>query len=275
MNSIKPLPVDFRYHLLELSGSELQVWMFYYLSTGDELTAHPSIETLAAYTGLSDRTIKVCKRRLVIKKWMAYTGESKQPRSGHGHFGVPVMELRLPWEADWAVVVADMSMAFTVVQNLHHGETAEIHGGANFSPPSVVQTLHPEGSSSVSGYGSPSVSTSCAVSSSDSDSGNPVSPSEARSESKEMGKPKPTNPEPTPAVPMAEVNGKANGKGTRGMVGLAEPKACCKECGLELTRDENHLLTCPVLNKRPAWYARAHGEEETMVARRLDNWDEL
>jgi hypothetical protein len=123
-----------------------------YLSTGDALTAHPSIETLAAHTGLSDRTIKVCKRRLVIKKWMAYTGESKQPRSGHGHFGVPVMELRLPWEPDWAVVVADMSMAFTVVQNLHHGETAEIHGGATFSPPSVVQTLHPEGSSSVSGY---------------------------------------------------------------------------------------------------------------------------
>ena len=255
MSSIKPLPVDFRYHLLELSGSELQVWMFYYLSTGDKLTAHPSIETLATHTGLSDRTIKVCKRRLVIKKWMAYTGDSKQPRSGHGQFDVPVMELRLPWNPDWKVVVAEVSTVFTAVQNLHHGEMAEIHSGANFSPPSVVQTLHPEGSSSVSGYGSPSPSPSPsgAYSSSDSDSA-------CGRTSKDGGKAKP-EPEPkatpTPAVPMVK------------------PPKLCKECGLELKRDENHLLTCPVLNKKPAWYPYKDEFDEDEVAPRLDNWEEL
>jgi len=273
MSSIKPLPVDFRYHLLELSGNELQVWMFYYLSTGDELTAHPSIETLAAYTGLSDRTIKVCKRRLVLKKWMAYTGDAKQPRSGHGHFEVPVMELRLPWSPEWKVVVAEVSLVFTAVQNLHHGEMAEIHGGANFSPPSVVQTLHPEGSGSGSGYGLPShsVSASHTFSSSVSDSG--VLSSKV-GESKDERKARP-EPEPTPVAPMVDGNGQGNGNGKAGVMVKKKPKACCKDCGEELKRDENHLLTCPVLNKKPPWYKYEDDFDEDEVTMRLDNWEEL
>ena len=119
-------------------------------------------------------------------------------------------------------------------------------------------------SSSGSGYGSsyPSGSASHAFSSSDSDSGNPVLTLKACGESKDGGKAKPepeptATPNPIPAAPVVK------------------PPKLCKECGWELKRDENHLLTCPVLNKKPAWYVRAYGEEETLVARRLDNWEEL
>ena len=127
------------------------------------------------------------------------------------------------------------------------------------------------GSGSGSGFDSPSGSASHSFCSSDSDSG-VLSPKvgESKDEGKAEPEPEPTaTPTPTPAAPM--VKGVMDKKG--------KPKPCCKECGLELKRDENHLLTCPVLNKKPPWYKYKHedefGEEETVVARRLDNWEEL
>jgi hypothetical protein len=75
---------------------------------------------------------------------------------------------------------------------------------------------------------------------------------------------------------MVDGNGQGNGNGKAGVMVKKKPKAC-KDCGLELKRDENHLLTCPVLNKKPPWYKYEDefGEEETVAARRLDNYEEL
>jgi hypothetical protein len=106
-------------------------------------------------------------------------------------------------------------------------------------------------SSSGSGSGSAFDSVSVAASHSDSNSNKSVS----SSTSKDGGKAEP-EPKPTPAAPMAK------------------PPKLCKECGEELKRDENHLLTCPVLHPKPAWCARASGEG-TPSAVGLDNWEEL
>jgi hypothetical protein len=113
-----------------------------------------------------------------------------------------------------------------------------------------------------------SVSCSGSASRSGSVTGSPLdsnsNKSGSSSRSKDGGKAKP-EPEPTatptPVVPMV----------------MVKPHKVCKECGEELKKDENHLLTCPVLNPKPAWYIRALracGEEET-PSRGLDNWDAL
>jgi hypothetical protein len=150
MSSIKPLPIDLRDHLGELTGNEFKVWMYYYLLTGDyDPTSHPSNETIEAHTGISKDTVKTCKAKLRVKGWLAYTGVYKQPRRPGGKYGVPVMEVRLPWRDDWSAVVTDVSMAYdamTVVEKTTHG--------------TVVENFHPEGSCSGSGYGSSSVSSS-------------------------------------------------------------------------------------------------------------------
>jgi hypothetical protein len=225
---MKPLPEDFRRHLLEISGNEIKVWMFYYLSTGDELTAYPSIETIAIFTGLSERTVKVCKRRLVIRGWLAYTGETKQPRGDHGYFGVPIMELRLPWKPDWLITVRDASMAIAMVRNLQDDDAAS-HRGAIIAPPSVVQTLHPEGS----------IGLGLGLDSFDLGSRSAASPP-VQSESKEEREP--TTLEPTAATRATPTPTAARGHGQD--EGKRQKKTCSK-CGAILTRDENHLLTCP------------------------------
>jgi len=167
---ILPLPSDFRNHLSEMSGNELKVWMAYFLSAGDEFSAHLSNETIEVYTGISVRTIKCCKRRLVLKGWLVYTGETKKTWDKRGQFKVNVMELHLPWRPEWKVTVAEYAEVAdvveslkaeaesTVVQNLPHGEPSmesiPYHRGANIAPPSVVQSLHPEGYGSSYGSGS-------------------------------------------------------------------------------------------------------------------------
>jgi hypothetical protein len=206
---------------LEITGNELQVWMFYYLSSGAELTAYPSIETVATHTGLSERTVKVCKRRLRIKGWMAYTGEERQTRQHHGHFDVPIMELRLPWCMDWALVVADVSMAYAALQSLPLSNTSEhpaTDGSAISSPPTVVQTLHAEGSGSGSGSGSVSVSTltshsltaSCRPSDSNKSRAPIVQKKIIKSESESKSTSKPLNPEPTAEPTPAQPRGHAS-----------------------------------------------------------------
>jgi hypothetical protein len=198
---LMPLPTEFRNHLLELTGNELQVWLFYYLSAGESLTSYPSNETIATHTGLSERTVKLCKRRLIMKGWMSYTGQSKQPRSAHGHFDVPVMELRLPWLPEWKMTVAAFAEAATVVQMLHHGEEGEevsdCHRGEDFAPPSVVQSLHPEGLCSGCGSACSSVYISgCASGKLDLDSAQLRPPKEeSEKQNQKTEKPK-TNPSP-------------------------------------------------------------------------------
>ena len=93
---MKPLPDDFIDHLTELTGNELKVWMYYYLRANDDLLCHPSNETIAAKTELSERTVKVCKAALIQKGWLVYTGDYKQPRMAGGTYAVPIMEVRLP-----------------------------------------------------------------------------------------------------------------------------------------------------------------------------------
>jgi len=222
---MKPLPEDVRQHLLDISGNEIKVWMFYYLSTGEKLTAFPSIETIATYTGLSERTVKVCKRRLVLKGWMAYTGQTKQPRGDHGYFGVPIMELRLPWKPDWLITVRDASMAFSMVESLNDGN-AGFHRGAIIAPPSVVQTLHPEGSIGL-GLG-------LGLDSFDLDSCSAASPL-VQSKSKEEEQPITFEPPATARAtpPAAHEHGQN-----------ARSRKLCSKCGEPLKRDENHLLTC-------------------------------
>src|SRR5579872_3809611 len=113
MSDIKPLPIDLRDHLGELTGNEFKVWMYYYLLTGNfDPTSHPSNQTIEAHTGISKDTVKTCKARLRVKGWLAYTGDYKQPRLPKGRFDVPVMEVRLPWKHDWSAVVADASLAY-------------------------------------------------------------------------------------------------------------------------------------------------------------------
>jgi len=114
-------------------------------------------------------------------------------------------------------------------------------------------------SCSGSGSASRSGSAAHACSSSDSDSGNPLKAcagSRANGRAKPEPEPEPTA-KPTPTVPMVK------------------PPKVCKECGLQLKRDENHLLTCPVLNKKPAWYKYEDDFDEDEVTMRLDNWEEL
>jgi hypothetical protein len=155
MDQIRPIPTDFRDHLSELTGNNLKVWLHFYCSTGDDLTSYLSNETIATYTGLSVGTVKACKRRLVAKGWMVYTGDAIQPRDRRGQFDVPVMELRLPWRPEWIVTVGAVAEAYEAVQALHHEEQgiqlAPSHRGAKSVPPSVVQNLPPEGSDSCSG----------------------------------------------------------------------------------------------------------------------------
>ena len=88
--SVKPLPGDLLQHLHELTGNELKIWIYYYLRSGDELTCYSSNDTVESTTGLSLRTIKVCKRNLIARGWLHYTGDSMQPRNG-GQYAVPVL----------------------------------------------------------------------------------------------------------------------------------------------------------------------------------------
>ena len=72
MSSIKPLPIDLRDHLSELSGNEFKVWMAYYLRTGDyDLTSHPGNQTIEQETGICNDTVKTCKASLRAKRWLA------------------------------------------------------------------------------------------------------------------------------------------------------------------------------------------------------------
>jgi hypothetical protein len=113
MNHIKALAIDFIDHLSELTGSELKVWMAYYLRTGDyDLTSHPANNTIEKDTGLSKGTVKTAKAGLRDKGWLAYTGDYKQPRLAEGTFAVPVMEVKLPWRTDWSAVVRDVGVAY-------------------------------------------------------------------------------------------------------------------------------------------------------------------
>ncbi|HWY59898.1 MAG TPA: hypothetical protein VNZ03_35880 [Terriglobales bacterium] len=188
MSDIKPLPIDLRDHLGELTGNEFKVWMYYYLLTGNfDPTSHPSNQTIEAHTGISKDTVKTCKARLRVKGWLAYTGDYKQPRLPKGRFDVPVMEVRLPWKHDWSAVVADASLAYdaiTVVEKTTHG--------------TVVENFHPEGSCSGSGYGSSSGSLSFSDTEASSDNIN-CKRRRNVSESKEriQAKSKPVNLEPT------------------------------------------------------------------------------
>jgi hypothetical protein len=190
MSDLRPLPTDLRDHLGELTGNEYKVWTAYYLRTGDfDLTAHPSNQTIEQDTGLSNRTVKTSKARLISKGWLGYTGDYKQPRHAEGTYAVPVMEVRLPWRPDWSTVLIDSSMAYdtfqTVVQNLPHG--------------TVVQNLHPEG------YGSGSIGLGLDSSFS---SLHVRGASPPCSTSKEKIEAKPANLEPTakptPVMAMAE-----------------------------------------------------------------------
>jgi hypothetical protein len=206
--------------------------------------------------------VKTCKSSLLKKGWLAYTGDYKQPRAGNpahsdgGKFAVPVLESRLPWRPDWSSVVTEYALLEKLVQQ---GKTTKVE---NFPLGTIVETFHPEGSSSVSGSGSASHSGSAAysLSSSDSDSGTPVpSACESKDGGKAKPEPEPTaTPTPTPVVPMV----------------MVKPPKVCKECGEELKREENHLLVCQKLNPRPKWVEDALGEEPP-GSRRLDNWDEL
>jgi hypothetical protein len=141
---MKPLPDDFIDHLTELTGNELKVWMYYYLRANDDLLCHPSNETIAAKTELSERTVKTCKAALIQKGWLVYTGDYKQPRMAGGAYAVPIMEVRLPWLPDWIAVVRAASTAYdayqgifgdpmTVVQKMTHGTVVQnLHSGFGF-----------------------------------------------------------------------------------------------------------------------------------------------
>ena len=202
MSSIRPLPIDLRDHLAELTGNELKVWMAYYLHTGDsDLTSHPGNETIEEDTGICNDTVKTCKASLRAKGWLAYTGDYKQPRRPGGKFAVPVMEARLPWRPDWSTVVTDVSMvyeAITVVEKT--------------TPGTVVENFHPEGSSSCSGSGSSSssLSSSCAVTPSDSSkSESPKGVPQQNEKIEAKSKPENLEPEPTPIGLRGQ---KANGQ---------------------------------------------------------------
>jgi hypothetical protein len=192
MSDIRPLPIDLRNHLTELTGNELKVWLAYYLHTNFELTSYPSNQTIAAETGVSHDTVKSCKASLRLKGWLDYTGDFKQPRRAGGEFGIPVMEVSLPWREDWATVVTDLCMtydAITVVEKTTHG--------------TVVENFHPEGSSSCSGFGSGSGSSSLSPSStrtlSDSNKGSrPKSVRKSKEKIKDKSKPENLEPEPKP-----------------------------------------------------------------------------
>jgi hypothetical protein len=168
---LRPLPGDLLDHLAELTGNEYKVWTYYYLRSDGNLQCHPSNQTIEEKTGLSERTVKGCKRHLIKKGWLGYTGDYKQPRRGNsnhsntGEFAVPVMEVRLPWMPDWSAIVQNVSL--TIGQKLPAG-----YGyGSGFgcvSPLTSVSDSHYEAAA-------PPCSTS-----------------------KEKGKSKPENPEPTP-----------------------------------------------------------------------------
>ena len=202
MSSIRPLPIDLRDHLAELTGNELKVWMSYYLHTGNyDLISHPGNGTIERDTGICNDTVKTCKASLRAKGWLAYTGDYKQPRRPGGKFAVPVMEARLPWRPDWSTVVTDVSMvyeAITVVEKT--------------TPGTVVENFHPEGSSSCSGSGSSSssLSSSCAVTPSDSSkSESPKGVPQHNEMIEAKSKPENLEPEPTPIGLRGQ---KANGQ---------------------------------------------------------------
>jgi hypothetical protein len=183
MSSIKPLPIDLRDHLSEVTGNEFKVWMAYYLRTGDyDLTSHPGNQTIEQETGICNDTVKTCKASLRAKGWLAYTGDFRRPRKGNpshnggGQFAVPVMAVRLPWRDDWSVVVMDASTAYNTLQTM-------------------VENFHPEGS------GSNSSSSSATHTLSDSNKGsvpNPVCESKNKIEAKSKPENLKSEPKPTP-----------------------------------------------------------------------------
>lgn len=202
-------------------------------------TVYASKENVAGFLGVSLNTVKRRTKALIKAGWMMYTGERK------------------PWTDGWTPVYS------INVHKLAEYERLSLSGSNGKSSSSKrAARFEPQGSRSFSGSRFSSGSNAVAGATtnttdlrSDVGSAPPKSKAETKNLKTENRKPKAT---PTPALPMVK------------------PPKVCKECGLELKRDENHLLTCPVLNKKPSWY-KYEGEfgVEEMVARRLDNWQEL
>ena len=210
MSDIRPIPIDLRNHLGEITGNELKVWLAYFLHSDYELTSYPSNRAIEAETGVSLDTVKTCKASLRLKGWLRYTGDSKQPRRAGGEFKVPVMEASLPWRDEWAKVVVDVCMtydAITVAEKTTHGgtEVEKLHHRT------VVGNFHPEGSCSGSGSGSSSFSPSTTSATTLSDS-NKLSPPRGVRESRERieGKSKPANLKPQPTATPSKPKSKGH-----------------------------------------------------------------
>jgi hypothetical protein len=164
--------MELQNHLNEIAGNELKLWT--YIFQHDENTAYAANETLGNVTGLSVRTIKVCKRSLRKKGWLVTVG-FVQPRNG-GEYPVPVEKAVMPWVAE------------SQVQNLHPADPAQVQN----LPLSQVQNLHPE----VSYCSSVSVSSSVSSSSTAGVSSSPSAPVKGMEE--QSGNQEPSNHQPKP-----------------------------------------------------------------------------
>jgi hypothetical protein len=126
--------------LQALTGNEIKVWLAY-LRHADKLagTAYLGNEAAAGETNLNVDTVKSCKRSLIAKNWLAYTGDAKQPRNPSRRFEVPVMQLLVAGEP-----LSNFDIP-AVVEKITHAEGAVVESAVdgNFPP---------------EGYGSGSVS---------------------------------------------------------------------------------------------------------------------
>ena len=88
------LPDNLLSRLPGVSGNELKVWMFHFLLSNQspDLQCAPSNADIEEGTGLSEKTVKVCKRKLIKEDWLQRTGEYRPAKKGDCLHPVPIME---------------------------------------------------------------------------------------------------------------------------------------------------------------------------------------
>jgi helix-turn-helix protein len=84
----------FRDRLGELTGNELKVWMYFWLTTAGELTAFPGNKTIASDLKIDVDTVKAAKKSLRAKGW---TSRESQRVRDDGGLSTIVEKVHLPW----------------------------------------------------------------------------------------------------------------------------------------------------------------------------------
>jgi hypothetical protein len=92
-NGFSKLPHGFHKRLREFNESRLKVWLAHRCMEGKAGTSYPSVETIAAYTGLNIHTVSTARKWLRDNGWLVSKGQSRAPR---GRFSVPVEHTEVP-----------------------------------------------------------------------------------------------------------------------------------------------------------------------------------